>query len=62
MMGETRVYTHVSGKALRGMQRLFVNRDIYISPNVSADGYTVLTKPKRESAKWPSKRRDRVAA
>jgi hypothetical protein len=64
-MGEnTRIYTHVSGKALKGMQQLFRDRDIYISANVSADGYTVLTAPKGEEltrTKW-RKRFGKVAA
>lgn len=64
-MDESRVYTHVSGKALKGMQRLFVDRDIYISTNVSSDGYTVVTKPKKDVRKGGALRfgrRSRAAA
>ena len=46
-MDDTRVYTHVSGKALKGMQQLFKDREIYISANVTAQGYTVMTAPKK---------------
>ena len=55
MEDDTRLYTHVSGKALKGMQKLFRDRDIYISANVSPDGYTVLTAPKGKEltrTKW----------
>ena len=65
-MDETRVYTHVSGKALKGMKRLFKGRDIYISPTTSPDGYTVLTKPQKESRKAGigayAKRREHLTA
>lgn len=50
-MDEMRIYTHVSGKAVKGMKRLFKGRDIYISPSTSSGGYTVLTKPRKSSRK-----------
>ena len=64
-MGENiRIYTHVSGKALKGMQQLFRDRDIYISSAISSDGYTVMTAPKGEELTRTKcrKRFNRVAA
>lgn len=42
------IWTHVSSKALAGMQRLFADRDIYIWPapykkSDGRDGWTVVT-------------------
>lgn len=66
MAENTRIYTHVSGKALKGMQQLFRDREIYISANTSADGYTVMTAPKKGEGSslkhHGSKRRGKVAA
>ena len=59
-MSDTRVYTHVSGKALKGMQQLFKGREIYISSNVSSDGYTVMTMPKKDAA-YQKRRRKALA-
>ena len=43
-MADERVYTYVSGKALKGLQRLVPNRDVYIKESPSARGYTVVTR------------------
>lgn len=41
-MADERIYTHMSGKAVKGLTRLVRNRDVYVKP--SAHGYTVVTK------------------
>lgn len=47
-MAEKRVYTFVSGKAVKGLQRIARNRDVYVSTSPSDRGYTVITaSPKR---------------
>lgn len=43
-MTDKRIYTHVSGKAVKGLQRLVRNREVYVKP--TADGYTVITASK----------------
>lgn len=43
-MAEKRVYTAVSGKAVKGLQRLVRNRELYVSAVPSDRGYTVITK------------------
>jgi hypothetical protein len=45
-MADKRVYTFVSGKAVKGLQRLVRNRDVYVSATPSDRGYTVLTTPR----------------
>lgn len=40
-MTDKRVYTHMSGLAVRGLQRLAKDREVFIKP--TADGYTVVT-------------------
>jgi hypothetical protein len=43
-MADERVYTYVSGKALRGLQRLVPSREVYFKESASAKGYTVVTR------------------
>ncbi|WP_296719662.1 hypothetical protein [Erythrobacter sp.] len=40
-MTDKRIYTHVSGKAVLGLQRLVRDREIFVKP--TDDGYTVVT-------------------
>ena len=54
-MADKRVYTSVSGKAVKGLQRLVRGREVYVSMAPSDRGYTVVTtstgmKPSKESA------------
>lgn len=48
-MTDRRIYTHVSGKAVKGLQRLVKNREVFVKP--TADGYTVITASRTEKAK-----------
>ena len=43
-MADERVYTYVSGKAVKGLQRLTPNREVYVRESPSARGYTVVTR------------------
>ena len=43
-MADERIYTYVSGKALKGLQRLVPNRDVYMKESASGRGYTVVTR------------------
>lgn len=54
-MTDKRIYTHVSEKAVKGLQRIARNREVFVQP--TADGYNVVTasrdkmpKPKRAFA------------
>lgn len=40
-MTDKRVYTHVSRKAVRGLQRIVRGREVFVKP--TEDGYTVIT-------------------
>lgn len=42
-MADKRVYTSVSGKAVKGLQRLVREREVYVSMAPSERGYTVVT-------------------
>lgn len=44
-----RVYTYVSGKAVKGLQRLAPHRELYVKESPSARGYTVITKDRAPS-------------
>lgn len=47
-MGEKRVYTGVSAKAVKGLKRLSPEREIYVAASPGGKGYTVVTKDKGE--------------
>ena len=50
MMTDERVYTRMSGLAVKGLQRLVRDRQIYVRDEVSG-GFTVITKGGRAKAK-----------
>jgi hypothetical protein len=56
-MNKERVYTRMSGQAVKGLQRLARNREIYVRDEVSGR-FTVITKNGHSKSKhgWPSKR------
>lgn len=45
-MTDERVYTRMSGQAVKGLQRLVRGREIYVRDEVSG-GFTVITKSSR---------------
>jgi hypothetical protein len=64
MMTDERVYTRMSGLAVKGLQRLVRDREIYVRDEGSA-GFTVITKGSHHKAKggWSTKRKlERLSA
>ena len=63
-MTEERVYTRMSGQAVKGLKRLARDREIYVRDEVSG-GFTVVTKGGEKATKrgWSVKRKlERLSA
>lgn len=64
MMTNERVYTRMSGQAVKGLQRLVRDREIYVRDEISG-GFTVITKGRHTKTKsgWAPKRKlERLSA
>ena len=48
-MTDKRIYTHVSEKAVKGLQRIARDREVFVQP--TADGYTVVTASREKASK-----------
>jgi hypothetical protein len=54
MSSDERVYTHMSGLAVKGLQRLARDREIFVRDEVG--GFTVVTKGASHKRGWAEKR------
>jgi hypothetical protein len=53
-MSDERVYTRMSGQAVKGLQRLIRDREIYVRDEASG-GFTVVTKSGHTKRSWAPK-------
>lgn len=61
-MSDERVYTRMSGQAVKGLQRIARGREIYVRDEVSG-GFTVVTKSSAHKKGWAAKRKlERISA